>query len=589
MSILRPTTLKRTLFFVFFDAVVLLVTLYGGFLLRFNFDIPHGILQNFWLVYVSLTALTVSLLALFDCYGAIWRFFSLKNFVVALKAITLSFAVFGAAMVIANWPNPFPRSVIVIDLALFVIGFGAVRAAKRIYIEAFIAKEHPTVIIGASDEGELAARHLLSGSMGMYPVIFVDDDPSKIGTNIHNIKVFPTQALESLVEKYGIDAAVIARALEPSELSSLLERFDALGIKTIKKVSIYSESPKLQDISIEDLLARKPKDLDKAAIGDFLRNKVVMVTGAGGSIGSEIVRQCRSYGAKKLILVDNSEYNLYRIKEQLGDFDAVTAMISVTDDKRLRDLFSLHRPQVVIHAAAYKHVPLVEENPDIAVENNIVGSMQCMLAAIDFGVDKFVLISTDKAVRPTNIMGATKRVCELFAQNVPSGKTEIVAVRFGNVIGSSGSVVPKFREQIQAGGPVTVTHPEVERYFMLISEACELVLQTATIAHGGEVFILDMGERVKIVDLAKKMISLSGKEGKVQIVFTGLRTGEKLYEELLTDDTLSETRYHSIMIAKPTPYDIHALKTDIEELLSSSDKIAALKKIVPEFSHQTNS
>jgi len=258
----------------------------------------------------------------------------------------------------------------------------------------------------------------------------------------------------------------------------------------------------------------------------------------------------------------------------------------VLEVEKLDALFSEYKPQIIIHAAAYKHVPLCEANRDSAIENNVLGSMNVINLGIKHGVEKIVNISSDKAVRPTNVMGATKRVTELYAQNVPSGKTEIVSVRFGNVLGSSGSVVPKFKEQIQKGGPVTVTHPEITRYFMLIPEACQLVLQAAAMAKGGELFILDMGEPVKIVDLARKMIRLYGKEGEVEIEFTGLRPGEKLYEELLIDEAECRTKYESIYVAKPTQTPIEELRENIEELLNSDDKISVLKKIVPEFDHR---
>jgi len=262
-------------------------------------------------------------------------------------------------------------------------------------------------------------------------------------------------------------------------------------------------------------------------------------------------------------------------------------MQTVRNVNFLENTFKKYKPQIVIHAAAYKHVPLVEDNILEGITNNIIGTKNSIDLSIKYGVEKFVLISTDKAVRPTNVMGTTKRICELYAQNVKSDKTEIVAVRFGNVLGSSGSVIPKFKAQIQAGGPITVTHPEITRYFMLIPEACELVLQAASIGKGGEIFILDMGEPIKIADLAKKMIDLSGKD-EIQIEFTGLRPGEKLYEELLLDDSDKKTDYESITVAGKTIYDIEKLNKDIEELVSCEDKLLKLKEIVPEFNHQIN-
>jgi len=320
------------------------------------------------------------------------------------------------------------------------------------------------------------------------------------------------------------------------------------------------------------------------AIANFIEGKSILITGAGGSIGSEITRQCHKFGASSLTLVESSEYNLYQIGEQIKN--ATLRLLSVTDKTLLRKVFQEVMPDIVIHAAAYKHVPICEDNQQIAVFNNVQGTKNIIDVSIEYKVKKVVIISTDKAVRPTNVMGATKRVTELYAANVDAKDTEIVAVRFGNVLGSSGSVIPKFREQIERGGPITVTHPEITRYFMLIPEACQLVLQTATIAKGGELFILDMGEPVKIVDLAKQMIRLYGKEGEIEVSFTGLRPGEKLYEELLLDEREQKTKYSSIFIANPTYYDIETLKKDIDVLLLAEDKVSALQKIVPEFTRK---
>ncbi len=341
------------------------------------------------------------------------------------------------------------------------------------------------------------------------------------------------------------------------------------------------------DISVEDLLARHPQDLDKSTIETFIQDKVILVTGAGGSIGSEICRQCEKYGAKKLILLDHSEFNLYSIEQEIKDIPTVAVMENIRDLELIDKTFAKHRPEIVIHAAAYKHVPLVEANITEAILNNIVGTKNVIDTAIKYYVEKFVMISTDKAVRPTNVMGTTKRICELYAQNSNGKGTDIVAVRFGNVLGSSGSVIPKFKAQIEKGENITVTHPEITRYFMLIPEACELVLQAGAIGSGGEIFILDMGEPIKIVDLAKKMIELSGRDD-ITIEFTGLRPGEKLYEELLIDESDAQTQYKSITVARPTLYDREQLNKDIEELVNSNDKLKKLKEIVPEFEHKPN-
>ena len=382
-----------------------------------------------------------------------------------------------------------------------------------------------------------------------------------------------------------ISAAIITADLSQTDLKALFQRLQDAGIKEIKLAKILgSHHEKLEDLSIEDLLARHPKDLDTDAIASFIKGKNVLITGAGGSIGSEITQQCHHFGAASLTLVDNSEFNLYQIAEELPE--AVHALCSVIDYKSLDQLFAKRPIDIVIHAAAYKHVPLCEENVDIAITNNIIGTKNVIDLSIKHRVQKVVIISTDKAVRPTNVMGTTKRIGELYAQNVHSGETEIVAVRFGNVLGSSGSVIPKFKKQIETGGPITVTDKKMTRYFMLIPEACQLVLQAASIAKGNELFILDMGEPVKIYDLAQQMIKLYGKEDEIEVTFTGLRPGEKLYEELLINKDEKKTEYSSIFIANPSLYPIGELENDIQALLQSDNKIESLQKIVPEFTRQ---
>lgn len=425
---------------------------------------------------------------------------------------------------------------------------------------------------------------------------FVDDDTILHKRSIDGVKILSKDELKDTISKNGkIDLLVIAMPSAPNQrVKEIYEKLSPY-FKSIKILPSLSDmlidknySTQLKDISVEDLLARHPKDLDKNLIQNFIKNKKVLITGAGGSIGSEISRQCARFGAKQLILLDHSEYNLYAISEELVKHNPIHIMQSVVNKDMLDKTFEKYKPDIVIHAAAYKHVPLVEENITEAIVNNVIGTKNAIDCAIKYNVKKFVLISTDKAVRPTNVMGTTKRICELYAQNINTpDNTEIVAVRFGNVLGSSGSVIPKFKAQIASGGPITVTHPDITRYFMLIPEACELVLQAASIGKGGEIFILDMGEPVKIVDLAQKMCELSGRDD-IKIEFTGLRAGEKLYEELLIDDSDAKTEYESITVAGKTEYDIARLNHDIFELISCEDKLTKLKEIVPEFNHQVN-
>ncbi len=429
-----------------------------------------------------------------------------------------------------------------------------------------------------------------------YRVRYFCDDSSVIqGRSIDSVRVLSKQQVKDKLKDTQYDLLVIA--MPSAQKQRIKEIYEKLNIyfKEIKILPSLDEilkdgnfTKQLKDISVEDLLARHPADLDKDKISSFIKDKVVLVTGAGGSIGSEIVRQCTIFKASKLILLDHSEINLYQIDQELhGNIDIVPVMQSVVNKKVIEKTFKKYRPDIVIHAAAYKHVPLVEANIEEGIVNNIIGTKNIIDISIHYNVKKLILISTDKAVRPTNVMGTTKRICELYAQNSNGEGTDIVAVRFGNVLGSSGSVIPKFKSQIEKGQNITVTHPDITRYFMLIPEACELVLQAGAIGTGGEIFILDMGEPIKIVDLAYKMIELSGKDG-IDIEFSGLRPGEKLYEELLIDDSDCTTDYDSITVARPTKYDLVKLNRDIEELFHCDDKIKKLKEIVPEFNHQLN-
>jgi UDP-N-acetyl-D-glucosamine 4,6-dehydratase len=423
---------------------------------------------------------------------------------------------------------------------------------------------------------------------------FVDDDRIRQGRSIDGIKVISKSKLKESIGENKLDLLVIAIPSAPKERIKEIHEKLSPYFKSIKILPTIQEilrdknfSAQLKDISVEDLLARHPKDLDKKAIENFISGKKVLITGAGGSIGSEIARQCSAFGADELILLDHSEFNLYQIAEELCEIKPHLVMQSVSNLELLDKTFEKYKPDIVIHAAAYKHVPLVEDNIGEAIINNVIGTKNTIDCAIKHDVKKFVLISTDKAVRPTNVMGTTKRICELYAQNINTpDNTEIVAVRFGNVLGSSGSVIPKFKAQIEAGKNITVTHPDITRYFMLIPEACELVLQAASIGKGGEIFILDMGESIKIVDLAKKMIELSGQDIKIE--FSGLRPGEKLYEELLINNSDAKTEYESITVAGRTNYEIEKLQKDIEELIKTDKKLEKLKEIVPEFDHKVN-
>jgi len=586
--ILRPSVTKRLIFFILFDSVVSLITLYLSYLLRFNFHIEESYFISFWHVYIVLSGIKISSLFLYRNYFIIWRFFSFvdaKNLVYAHMGAYVMFIFI--YMLFSNYFIPLPRSVLIIDFFLSLTFIALFRVSKRLFLERRQSYIKPTLILGVNSNTGTVIQSAMRGDISYYPtaIIALDNDESSMNSYIHNIKVYARESLDDVIRSKKITSVIFVEKLAAKELRSVVNILNSRGITEIKQVKLLGDNnEKLEDLSIEDLLARHPKDLDLETIESFIKDKKVLITGAGGSIGSEISKQCQIFGAASLILVDHSEYNLYQIGEFLPQ--AKLKLLNITNKPLLEKVFEEAQPDIVIHAAAYKHVPVCEDNQETAVYNNVYGSKNVMDISIKYNVEKVVIISTDKAVRPTNVMGATKRVTELYASNVDSKNTEIVAVRFGNVLGSSGSVIPKFKEQIEAGGPVTVTHPDITRYFMLIPEACQLVLQTASIAKGGELFILDMGEPIKIVDLAKQMIRLYGKENEVQISFSGLRPGEKLYEELLLDDTEKKTKYSSIFIANPTQYDIEVLSTDIEVLLNAEDKVKALQKIVPEFTRK---
>lgn len=458
------------------------------------------------------------------------------------------------------------------------------------YLYRYGFKASRTVVIyGSSNRGARLAQELRLS--GFRVLCFIDDSRHERKMVIDGIPIYSLkQTIVKIRRTQNLDMLVFA--IDNSTPERIDRRWKRLRgyFKDCKILPPSDESLRersyvnlLKPVTVEDLLARKPKDLDKNRISFFLKGRSVLITGAGGSIGSEIARQCASYGVRELLLLDHSEFNLYQIAEELPQ--GVPLMVSVTDKPSLETVFAQYRPEIVIHAAAYKHVPLVEQNPMTGVRNNVLGTRNVVDLSIKYKADKVVMVSTDKAVRPTNVMGASKRVCELYAQNSNGQGTDIVAVRFGNVLGSSGSVIPKFRKLIEEGRDLPVTHPDITRYFMLIPEACALVLQAGAMGHGGEIFILDMGEPVRIADLARRMLNLSGRPD-LNVVFTGLRPGEKLYEELLISDADLKTEYRSILVARPTKMHLPELRRGIERLLDADDPIQELGNLVPEFQHR---
>ena len=586
MKLLTPSALKRFVFFLIADFILFFVSFHFAYALRFDFNIPPEHLAKFYTIFLTLTFLKIGSFYLFGIYRLTWRFFGLHDakrlFYALVVAVFIFFILFWNYSILFL---PMPRSVIGIDFILSLVLVSMLRLSKRIVLEHsknFASK--PTLLIGVSPNTANLIKTMMDGSNGYYPIGIIaiqEKNRSMIGSYLSNIKISGIEELSEIITTKKTSVAIIDGSLPNTYVRQAYQLLSDAGVKEVKRTRLLHESVnKIEELSIEELLARHPKDLDTQTIEMFIRGKTILITGAGGSIGSEIALQCHLFKASKLILIDHSEYNLYQIGEKLPS--AELHLCNIIDFQTIDAIIHKVKPDILIHAAAYKHVPLCESNPHVAIMNNIIGSKNVIDSAIAHDVSKIVIISTDKAVRPTNIMGATKRVVELYAQNVNPINSEIVAVRFGNVLGSSGSVIPKFKSQIEAGGPITITHPEVTRYFMLINEACQLVLQAAAIARGGELFILDMGEPVKIIDLAQTMIRLYASE-PIEIITTGLRPGEKLYEELLIDESEQKTAFESIMIARSSHYSIEKLNEDIKTLVMDKNVIEGLQKIVPEF------
>ncbi|MFT5660636.1 MAG: UDP-N-acetyl-D-glucosamine 4,6-dehydratase [Sulfurimonas sp.] len=577
---------KRILNFLVIIVLTILTTWWTFFIFHKPFDL--------YLVSIIVLIRMVASIVIYSDYSLSWSKASSKTFL--LKSIVYISAFFVYSFIFYTYIEIY---FLASELFLYIFSINFIMYLYHYIInKSKIEKTKLVVIYGAGKAGiKLESEFSSSEYRVKY---FIDDDPILQNRSIDSINVVSADKIKNIMSTKKFDLLAIAMPSISNDYikdiyNNLSPHFTEIKVLPSLDEVLHNEVflSQLKNMSVEDLLARYPKDLDKTQTSSFIKDKVVLVTGAGGSIGSEICRQCEQFKAKKLILLDNSEFNLYSIIEELSSIEIVPVMQNIVNIADIDKTFKLYKPDIVIHAAAYKHVPLVELNLKEAILNNVIGTKNVIDTSIKYGVEKVVMISTDKAVRPTNIMGTTKRICELYAQNVISlenfntAATDIVTVRFGNVLGSSGSVIPKFKSQIAKDQNITVTHPDITRYFMLVEEACELVLQAASIGSGGEIFILDMGKPIKIVDLANKMIELSGKEN-IKIEFSGLRPGEKLYEELLIDDSDAQTDYESITVAAPTFYNIDKLNKDIQELLVCDDKLEKLKEIVPEFNHQLN-
>jgi len=560
---LKPTPLKRILFFIINDIIISILAIYFAYALRFNFNIQEiYILQMPFLIGLVICINFFSFY-LFHTYTIVWRFFSLYEAIRVVKAVVFTYFIVFIYHITID--NSIPRSVIILSLLLSIFGFVYLRFIKRIFSKNNKDNAQNAIIIGVNDYINTLIKN------DKYNIInILDNDINLKHNKISGIQIIPLSEIENIIKRFNIKVIIISKDIDSSDMNNIFT-ISSMHNCEIKKIDITS-SANMRNISIEDLLLREVKDINKDKIKEFIEGKTILITGAGGSIGSEIVRQCIFYKVDRIILVDMNEFNLYNIIEDIKkiNYTNYKALLMSVNSDELNDVFDNENIDVIIHAAAYKHVNLVEHNINSAIINNIIGTKSIIDKAIKAKVSNVVLISTDKAIRPTSIMGATKRVCELYARSVDSQDCNIVSVRFGNVIGSSGSVIPKFKKQIENNENLTVTDENVTRYFMLIKEACELVLQASSIGKGKEIFILDMGKSIKISDLAKKMISLSGKT-HLSIDYIGLQKGEKLYEELLFDENDEKTEFASIIVAKEKDYDFNKLTNQINELVSSKD------------------
>lgn len=547
----------RTAFALLHDIVAAIISWIAAYWLRFNFDFPTEYVSGMWFNLVWVLPLQVITFFTLGLYQGVWRFASIPDLKRILKAVGISGLILVAIYLMLNPFGIIPRSVLLLNPILLVLTMGASRFAYRAWKEhsqygALLSKGNPVIVLGAG-AAAIALVKDLARSEAWQVVGLLDDDKTIIGRQLEGAKVLGAiNTLSTFSLKHEVQHVIVAMpAVDHLKRRAAVDIANACGM-TVLTVPAFEDLmsgkvsvSQIRKVEVEDLLGREPVQLDTLGLHDLIENHAVLVTGAGGSIGSELCRQILKYHPSQLICVDTSEFSLYQIEQEFNQLDLpestevkyVTA--SVRNEKRIKALLATYQPTVVYHAAAYKHVPMMENmNVAEALSNNVLGTHTVAKACKEAGVSKFVLVSTDKAVNPTNVMGASKRLAEMVCQGLQSKTgTKFVTVRFGNVLGSSGSVIPKFRAQIANGGPVTITHPEITRYFMSIPEAAQLVMQAGMMGAGGDILVLDMGESVKIVNLAKDMIRLSGlNDDEIEIVFTGLRPGEKLYEELLADD-----------------------------------------------------
>lgn len=604
----------RKLILLGLDLVLVIASAFFALEIRFDFRLTNQhqmyriiLIENMG-IYVGVMLITIYI---FGLYRSLWRYASINELMsVALASFWANAGLFAVFYLL---DVSMPRSFFVINIFLMMITVGGMRFSyrilRRLQAEGFTFRKKNghtdtrVLIIGAGEAGYMTSKELgKTNGLKKTLVGFLDDDVHKIGRLVSGVKVLGRISdAPDVVEAYLVDEIIIALpSISNKRKKDILDMCKGLGVKLKILPGIYEiidgkvGIKKIRDVEIEDLLGRDPVELDDSKIREYIKDKTVLVTGGGGSIGSELCRQVASYQPKQLIIFDIYENTAYDIQNELikkhKELDLKVLIGSVRDESRLIEVFSEYAPEVVFHAAAHKHVPLMQNSPFEAIKNNTLGTYNTARIAGNFGVERFILISTDKAVNPTNIMGASKRLAELLIQylNTKYNRSEFIAVRFGNVLGSNGSVIPLFKKQIEQGGPITVTHPDIIRYFMTIPEAVQLVLQAGTMAKGGEIFVLDMGEPVKIVKLAEDLIKLSGfvPHEEIEIEFSGLRPGEKLFEELLlADEHICKTVHEKIFVGQALnvdPADIEEAVSNLKNALSISS-IVALEQVILKF------
>ncbi|EGL16539.1 MULTISPECIES: nucleoside-diphosphate sugar epimerase/dehydratase [Paenibacillus] len=603
---------KRTPMLVLIDMIIVWASIYLTFLAHFRGGIPQEVMSVIML-YTLVSGISLACaMFYFQLYNRIWQYASVGEMVAIAKAVIVSCLISYAVTSFLS-AGEITLYMFLQNLNGILLMLGGSRFVWRVFCDNFYGSSRSrggkpaqrTLVVGAGSCGVMFVKELAhNDSFMMKPVAFVDDDPYKQKLQLHGIPVMGNRLdIPRIVEEQRIDDIIIALpSVSKTQISDIINicKTTKARLKIIPHIQEYIQGKmaanQMRDVQVEDLLGRDPIQTDLQNIADYVQNKIVLVTGAGGSIGSELCRQVAPFKPARLLLLGHGENSIYGIEMEMRrlfpNLPIETVIADVQDRTRIADVFREFGPQVVFHAAAHKHVPLMERNPSEAIKNNVFGSKNVAECADEFGAERFVLISTDKAVNPTSIMGTTKRIAEMFIQSLDKhSKTKFVAVRFGNVLGSRGSVIPRFKDQIARGGPVTVTHPEMVRYFMTIPEAVQLVIQAGAFAKGGEVFILDMGKPVKIVDLATDLIRLSGYEPNVDIdiEFSGIRAGEKLYEELLTsEEGMSSTMHDRIFIGKPMNINRTELEFEmrrLERVLGSDPEEirALLQHLVPTY------